>query len=226
MPEVQIRRCLDLLTKQSSFAPCTRSLGPIRRSRRATAGTLGRCATSTAMRRICIAAIIAAILAVILAGTLSGSALAQSLRPSYAPDGASQSAYSESIKRVAHARNVAPKPAPKSMPARSTTAPQNEAAAAAQPYGVSPPGTTVPPNRGLHEFFATIFAGPIMLAHAFRPNESTYYTPMRHRPMRRQTKPIPVTIRSIPNFSVRRSPILAVRRPARSLSIPRTSFFI
>lgn len=128
------------------------------------------------MRRICIAAIIAAILAVILAGTLSGSALAQSLRPSYAPDGASESAYSESIKRVAHARNVAPKPAPKSMPARSTTAPQNEAAAAAQPYGVSPPGTTVPPNRGLHEFFATIFAGPIMLAHAFRPNESTYYT--------------------------------------------------
>jgi lipoprotein-anchoring transpeptidase ErfK/SrfK len=127
------------------------------------------------MLRICIAAMIAAILAAILAGTFSDSALAQSLRPSYAPDGASQSAHSESIKRVAHARNVASKPEPKSMPARSTTVPQNEAAVAAQTYGVSPAGTTAPPNRGLHDFFATIFAGPIMLAHAFRPNESAYY---------------------------------------------------
>ncbi|MGA8699492.1 MAG: hypothetical protein WB689_37845 [Xanthobacteraceae bacterium] len=127
------------------------------------------------MRRICIAAMIAAILAAILAGTFSDSALAQSLRPSYAPDGASQSAHSESIKRVAHARNVATKPAPKSMPARPTTVPQNEAAVAAQTCGVSPAGTTAPPNRGLHDFFATIFAGPIMLAHAFRPNESAYY---------------------------------------------------
>jgi lipoprotein-anchoring transpeptidase ErfK/SrfK len=32
-----------------------------------------------------------------------------------------------------------------------------------------------PPNRGLNAFFATIFAGPIMLSHAFWPNESTYY---------------------------------------------------
>jgi lipoprotein-anchoring transpeptidase ErfK/SrfK len=32
-----------------------------------------------------------------------------------------------------------------------------------------------PSNRGLNDFFATIFAGPTMLSHAFRPGESTYY---------------------------------------------------
>jgi lipoprotein-anchoring transpeptidase ErfK/SrfK len=118
------------------------------------------------MRRICIAAI--------LAGTFSGSALAQSLRPSYAPDGASKSAQSVPLKRAGHAQKVASTIAPKTAPSRSAAAPQSDSAATAQTYA-APSDVPPPANRGLNDFFATIFAGPIMLAHAFRPGESTYY---------------------------------------------------
>jgi lipoprotein-anchoring transpeptidase ErfK/SrfK len=118
------------------------------------------------MWRICIAAI--------LAGTFSGSALAQSLRPTYAPDGASQSAQSVPPKRVAHAQKVTSTIAPRSTPSRAAAVPQSDRAVTAQTYA-APAAVTPPSNRGLDEFFATIFAGPIMLAHAFRPGESTYY---------------------------------------------------
>jgi lipoprotein-anchoring transpeptidase ErfK/SrfK len=113
------------------------------------------------MRRVCIAAI--------LAGTLSGSALAQSLRPSYAPDAVSHSTQSVPTKRVVQAHKVAPKPAP----SRSAV-PQSDSAATAQTYA-APAAAPEPSNRGLHDFFATIFAGPILLSRAFRPGESTYY---------------------------------------------------
>jgi len=54
------------------------------------------------------------------------------------------------------------------------TAPQ------AQSYGVQGYGAVAPqaastsPGPGIHDFFATIFAGPIMLSRAFRPAESQY----------------------------------------------------
>jgi lipoprotein-anchoring transpeptidase ErfK/SrfK len=124
------------------------------------------------MRRICIAAIVPAIIAAILAGTFSSAVLAQSLRPSLAPDGANQSTESVPPKRVVQTHKIAPPNARK--PSRSPLMPQSDGAATAQTYtapAVAPP----PPNRGLNDFFATIFAGPIMLAHAFRPTESTYY---------------------------------------------------
>ena len=111
------------------------------------------------MRRICIAAIVAA--------TLPGLAFAQSLRPSYAPDGASQVAHSAATKRVAHAQRVRAKTAP----AREAIQIQNAAAA---PSYAAPALDSTAPNRGLHDFFATIFAGPIMLANAFRPAQSQY----------------------------------------------------
>jgi lipoprotein-anchoring transpeptidase ErfK/SrfK len=113
------------------------------------------------MWRVCIAAI--------LAGTLSGSALAQSLRPSYAPDGVSQSTQSVPTKRVAHARKVAPKPAPS-----HSVVLHSDSAAPAQSYA-GPAAVPEPSSRGLHDFFATIFAGPILLSRAFRSGESTYY---------------------------------------------------
>ena len=127
------------------------------------AGALARWVTSTAMRRICIAAILTA--------ALSLPALAQSLRPSYAPDGASQS-LPGSMPRVAHAQKLTPprpKLAPNAMPSR-VAVPQTEPATAAPTYAA--PSA---PNRGLQDFFATIFAGPILLSRAFRPGESTYY---------------------------------------------------
>jgi hypothetical protein len=118
------------------------------------------------MRRICIAAI--------LAGTFSGPAPAQSLRPSYAPDGVSQYAQSVPLKRVVHAQKVTSTIAPKTAPSHSAAVSQSDSAATAPTYAA--PSTVPPPsNRGLNDFFATIFAGPIMLAHAFRPGESTYY---------------------------------------------------
>ena len=120
------------------------------------------------MRRICIAAIIAAA----LADTCSGLALAQSLRPSFAPDGASQSIQSVPPKRVVQTRKMAPPIARR--PSRSLLVPQSDAASTAQAY-TAPAVAPTPPNRGLSNFFATIFAGPIMLAHAFRPAESAYY---------------------------------------------------
>ena len=133
-----------------------------------TAGDLARRVTSTAMRRTCIAAILTAI--------LSNSALAQSLRPSYAPDGASQSSRAVAMQRLAHAQKLtplrAPKPAPNTVPARTAASPQDEPAAAAQTYAA--PGA---PNHGLQDFFATIFAGPILLSRAFRSGESSYYAP-------------------------------------------------
>jgi lipoprotein-anchoring transpeptidase ErfK/SrfK len=126
------------------------------------------------MRRIGIAAITAAIIAAILAGTLSGSALAQSLRPTYAPDGASQSAQSVPIKRVAHVRKVTSTIAPKAAPSRAAAMRQSDSAVTAQSYA-APAASPPPSNRGLNDFFATIFAGPIVLTHAFRPGDGAYY---------------------------------------------------
>jgi lipoprotein-anchoring transpeptidase ErfK/SrfK len=60
------------------------------------------------------------------------------------------------------------------MPARAAALPQDDLAAAAQTYAA--PGA---PNRGLQDFFATIFAGPILLSRAFRPGESATYAPPR-----------------------------------------------
>jgi lipoprotein-anchoring transpeptidase ErfK/SrfK len=113
-------------------------------------------------------------IAVILTGMLSGPALAQSLRPAFAPDGASQSAQSAPIKRGVHVQKVTPTIAPKAAPSRAAAMRQSDGAAAAQSYA-APAASPPPSNRGSNNFFATIFAGPIMLAHAFRPNESTYY---------------------------------------------------
>ncbi|MGB3745221.1 MAG: L,D-transpeptidase [Xanthobacteraceae bacterium] len=120
------------------------------------------------MRHICIAAI--------LASTLSGSAVAQSLRPSNSPDGTSQSA-----------RRVPPKQsavrAPKPVARQFSAAPRSEPAASLQTqrYGVQGYGAVATqaapasPSPGIHDFFATIFAGPIMLSRAFRPADSPYY---------------------------------------------------
>jgi lipoprotein-anchoring transpeptidase ErfK/SrfK len=113
-------------------------------------------------------------IAVILTGMLSGPALAQSLRPAFAPDGASQSAQSVPIKRVVHVRKLTSTIAPKAVPSRAAAVRQSEGAAAAQSYA-APAASPSPSNRGLNDFFAAIFAGPIMLAHGFRPNEPTYY---------------------------------------------------
>jgi len=111
------------------------------------------------MRHICIAAI--------LASALSGSAFAQALRPSYSPDGASQSARPVPLKKSGvHA--------PKPVARQFSGAPQTDAAPASQAYSTPQPSPTTP-NPGIHDFFATIFAGPIMLAHAFRPADSPYY---------------------------------------------------
>jgi lipoprotein-anchoring transpeptidase ErfK/SrfK len=119
------------------------------------------------MRYICIAAI--------LASTLSSSAVAQSLRPSYSPDGTSQSARPVPPKQSAvHARPVA---------RQISAAPRGEPAASAQTqgYGVQGYGALAPQaaapassSPSIHDFFATIFAGPIMLSRAFRPAESQY----------------------------------------------------
>jgi lipoprotein-anchoring transpeptidase ErfK/SrfK len=120
------------------------------------------------MRHICIAAI--------LASTLSGSAVAQSLRPSYSPDGTSQSA-----RRVPPEQSAVH--APKPVARQFSAAPRSEPAASPQTqrYGVQGYGAVATqaapasPRPGIHDFFATIFAGPIMLAHAFRPADSPYY---------------------------------------------------
>ena len=117
------------------------------------------------MRRIYIAAI--------LAGTFSGPALAQSLRPSFAPDGASQFTQS-APQRVVHTQKAAPTIARKPARLASAAMPQSNSTVMTQTYA-APAAAPAPPNRGLNDFFATIFAGPIMLAHAFRPVESTYY---------------------------------------------------
>jgi lipoprotein-anchoring transpeptidase ErfK/SrfK len=129
------------------------------------------------MRRMCIAAILIAanLIAANLAGTFSGSARGQSLRPSYAPDGASRSAPSVPSKRVVHAQKHTLTIAPRTALSRSAAVSQSDGAAAAQTYA-APVAVPPPSNRGLNDFFATIFAGPIMLAHPFRPGESTYYT--------------------------------------------------
>jgi lipoprotein-anchoring transpeptidase ErfK/SrfK len=117
------------------------------------------------MRRLCIA--------VILTASLSSAALAQSLRPSYAPDGESRSAHGSAAGRVAHAQKIArAKPAPSTIPLRAAALPQDPTAPAAQTYA-----TQAPPNRGLQDLFATIFAGPILLSRAFRPGESHSYAP-------------------------------------------------
>jgi lipoprotein-anchoring transpeptidase ErfK/SrfK len=111
------------------------------------------------MRHICIAAI--------LASTLSGSAVAQSLRASYSPDGTSQSAHPVPPRQSAiHA----PKPAARQFSA----ARRSEPAPAPQAQSLPPQPVPRSPNPGIHDFFAAIFAGPIMLAHAFRPADSPY----------------------------------------------------
>jgi lipoprotein-anchoring transpeptidase ErfK/SrfK len=117
------------------------------------------------MRRICIPA---TLIAPILAGAISGSALAQSLRPSFTPDGMSQAAPQVASKRIVHAHKVAPTIALQPAPSRSAAVPQSYAA----PMAAPPPA-----NPGLHDFFATIFAGPILLSRAFRPSEPSYGSP-------------------------------------------------
>jgi lipoprotein-anchoring transpeptidase ErfK/SrfK len=121
------------------------------------------------MRRICIAAI--------LAGTVSGPALAQALRPSYAPDDASKAAQSVA-KRIAPAHK--PTTALKPAASRSAVAPSDRAAIA-QTYA-APSAGPPPANRGLRDFFSTIFAGPIMLSRAFHPGESNYYASPGYAP--------------------------------------------
>jgi len=123
------------------------------------------------MLHICIAAI--------LASTLSGSAAAQSLRPSYSPDGTSQSTRPVPPKQSAVQSAVH---APKPIARQFSAAPRSEPAAAPQVQGygaqryvaVSPQAAPTSPSPGIHDFFATIFAGPRMLSRAFRPAESQY----------------------------------------------------
>jgi lipoprotein-anchoring transpeptidase ErfK/SrfK len=115
------------------------------------------------MRHICIAAI--------LASTLSGSAVAQSLRPSYLPDGTSELARPVPLKTVPPKQSAVH--APKPVARQFAGAPRSAPALQAQPFAPQPAPTS--PNSGIQDFFATIFAGPIMLAHAFRPADSPYY---------------------------------------------------
>jgi lipoprotein-anchoring transpeptidase ErfK/SrfK len=100
-----------------------------------------------------------------------GSALAQSLRPACAPNGASQSM---PIKSVLHVQKVTSTIAPKAAPSRPAAVPQSDGAVTAPTYA-TPAASYSPSNRGVNNFFAAIFAGPIMLSNAFRRNESTYY---------------------------------------------------
>jgi len=111
---------------------------------------------------------------VFLAGTFSSSAMAQSLRPAYAPDGVSQSAQSVPAKRVTHTQKVTTTIAAKTARLRAAAAPQSNGAETAQIYA-APAAVPPPPNRGFQDFFATIFAGPIMLSRAFHPGDPRYY---------------------------------------------------
>jgi lipoprotein-anchoring transpeptidase ErfK/SrfK len=117
------------------------------------------------------------VVAAILASTLSGSAVGQSLRPSYAPDGTSQTAQTMPAKHAA----PAPKPAPSfssaqiRAPVAVAVAPPPDSTSAPQTFAASSM-PAVPPNPGIHDFFAAIFAGPILLAHAFHPASSPYNT--------------------------------------------------
>src|SRR5438477_8712773 len=103
------------------------------------------CVTSTAMRHICIAAI--------LAITLSGSAVAQSLRPSYSPDGTSQSARPVPPKQsAAHAA--------KPFARQFSAAPRSEPAAAAQTQGYATHGYGVQRYGAVAPQAAPRSAGP------------------------------------------------------------------
>jgi lipoprotein-anchoring transpeptidase ErfK/SrfK len=117
------------------------------------------------MRRIGIAAI------AILASTLCSSVSAQSLRPSYSPDGTSAASREARTKQsVVHARKPAPRQlavAPRSAAARLQTQAQIQTQTN---IGLPPPA----PNRGINDFFAAIFAGPSMFAHAWRPAEPQF----------------------------------------------------
>src|SRR5262249_5237018 len=104
-----------------------------------------------------------------LVGAVSGSALAESLRPSYGPDGTSQAAPHGPTKHNAHVHNIARTVAP-----TIALQPASSRAAPAQSY-VAPTVAPAPPSRGLQDFFATIFAGPNLLSHAFRPGQSSSY---------------------------------------------------
>src|SRR5262249_17628924 len=111
------------------------------------------------MRRICIAAI--------LVGAVSGSALAQSLRLSYGPDGTSQAAWADQ----------AYCPGPQYRPHGRA---DDRVATGVIARGAGPKlhragsctGTSKPRLAG---FFATIFARPNLLSHAFRPGQSSSY---------------------------------------------------
>jgi lipoprotein-anchoring transpeptidase ErfK/SrfK len=105
----------------------------------------------------------------------SAAAPAQSLRPAYAPDGRSQSAQSTVAERVIRPQKVT-SIALKTARSRAALALQSDSAIPTETCAASPavPSSS---NRSLNDFFATIFAGPMMLAHAFRPGQSTYYAP-------------------------------------------------
>jgi len=134
------------------------------------------------MRRIGIAV-------AILATTLYSSALAQSLRPSYSPDGTSESREASTPptqRSIVHGSNPAPRQLaakPRNAAAqlprtqaktqpKTQTQVQSQAQVQALPQIALQPQPATP-NRGVHDFFAAIFAGPIMFA-ALRPAEPQY----------------------------------------------------
>jgi len=132
-----------------------------------TTTTTNMTSPATIATRKRIAALRSRRIAAILASALSGSAFAQSLRPSYSPDGTSQSDRPVSLKKsVVHA--------PKPVARQFSGASRSEPVPASQAQSLAPQPVPQSPNPGIHDFFAAIFAGPIMLSHAFRPPESQY----------------------------------------------------
>jgi hypothetical protein len=104
----------------------------------------------------------------------------------------------------------------------------------ALPQTYATPIAAPTPNRGLNDFFATIFAGPIMLARAFHPNQSAYYAAAPSNPPpayapQAYAAPNQTDSRNDaidPRFLRQEVAYPARRRRARSSSIPRTSFSI
>ena len=107
--------------------------------------------------------------AAIVAVTISGPAFTQSLRPSYSPDG--QSAHRVAIAPLSHVLKIGTRSAANTALTHEVA--QHEHAPASLSYA-APAADVTAPNRDLHDYFATIFAGPIMLAQAFRPPQSQY----------------------------------------------------
>jgi lipoprotein-anchoring transpeptidase ErfK/SrfK len=130
------------------------------------------------MRRIAAIAVVASamVASAIIASASCSPGFAQSLRASYSPDGTSAASHETPKKQSAvHAAKVAPKVAPSHLAigsrnpaAQSQSQPQTQA----QTEMAMPPPPS--PNRGVNDFFAAIFAGPIMFAHALRPAQSYY----------------------------------------------------